>query len=367
MSELSSVHADSIPVLHLAGPPEAMGRVHGETYRDAIRRFADERVALAGNPDWAGRALSRAEVLELARECLRHHARYAPDLTAELEALALGSGLSTAEALIVSGFTDFVDAAYRPTAPAPVAADNCTAMLVPGPRASDGHGFFAQTWDMHESAAQHVVLIDGHPADNLPFFAFTSMGCLGMIGMNAAGLTVGINNLSGADGRPGVTWNFVVRKILQQRTLEEALACLTAAPLAGAHNYLLMDADGHGANVEASPSGCEITRLAATPLAHTNHFLTPALQAIERQRLPQAQASSQARLRRARELLEATETFDVAALAAITRDQEAICYRGAPPNHVATCGAVIANPAKREFWTLRGLPCEQEYQRFTFA
>jgi hypothetical protein len=50
-------------------------------------------------------------------------------------------------------------------------------------------------------------------------------------------------------------------------------------------------------------------------------------------------------------------------LMAVARDEEAICYRGAPPRHVATCGAVVARPADRAFWAVRGLPSEHPFVR----
>ena len=96
-----------------------------------------------------------------------------------------------------------------------------------------------------------MILIHGNP-DNAPeFLTFTITGCVGMIGMNSAGITVGINNLMSTDGQIGVTWPFVVRKILQQHDLDAALDCLTSAKLAGAHNYMLMDKQGNGYEVEA--------------------------------------------------------------------------------------------------------------------
>ena len=48
---------------------------------------------------------------------------------------------------------------------------------------------------------------------------------------------------------------------------------------------------------------------------------------------------------------------------AFTRDDGAICYRGAPPRFVATCGAVVARPADRAFWAVRGLPNEHPFVR----
>lgn len=250
-----------------------------------------------------------------------------------------------------------------PTAtPRPI--DDCTACLVPAGATDDGAALYAQTWDMHATAAEHVVLLDIAPDDGPRALVFTSAGCLGMIGLNAAGVVVGINNLAGADGRIGVTWPFVVRRALQASSAAGALRCITEAPLAGAHNYLVLDAAGDGYNVEAFPSACHVTPLAASPLVHTNHCLAPSTRAVMQIRPSDLQAASEARLARADDML-ATRPITVDALIALTRDPDAICVRPKPPKDVATCGAVVARPATGEMWAIRGLPSEGEYGRFT--
>jgi isopenicillin-N N-acyltransferase-like protein len=135
-------------------------------------------------------------------------------------------------------------------------ADDCTAFLVPDSRTADGHGFFGQTWDMHDDSTEFVILLRGKPDDGPGYLAFSITGCLGMIGMNDAGIAIGINNLLGGDGQVGVTWPFVVRKALQQTEIDAALACITEAKLAGAHNYMIFDAHGRGYNVEAMSTHC---------------------------------------------------------------------------------------------------------------
>ena len=187
-----------------------------------------------------------------------------------------------------------------------------------------------------------------------------------MIGMNEHGITVGINNLVGADGRAGVTWPFVVRQVLRQRTFDDALAAILDAPLAGAHNYLLMDADGRGANVEAMATRAEVTPLADRALVHTNHVLHEANRPLERPKDPVGLASSHARQARGEALLD-RRRLSVEDAMEITRDGQAICYRGVPPKYVATCGAVVARPASRELWALRGLPSERAYRRWSLA
>lgn len=358
-----------IPLLELSGRPYDMGLEHGLRFADAIRRFADERVRLAGDPTWSGRSLSRSDVLALANACLAEHRRYAPELVEELSGMADATGLTLPELIVSGGFTDFIDTAYgakRAQTPAPAAADNCTAFIVPDVRAENGQGFFGQTWDMHASACEHVLLLRGRPQGKPAFLTFTTAGCLGMIGMNEVGICVGINNLLGGDGQAGVTWPFVVRKVLEQETIEAALACVTEARLAGAHNYLLFDAHGRGYNVEATSSAHEVSELSSDALVHTNHCLAERTRAVERTREPDSQASSEARLNRALELLD-RDGITAEDLMALTRDESAICVRPQGAKEIATCGAALMRPKTLEFWAVRGLPSENAYAHFSLA
>jgi len=383
------------PVLTLAGSPRAIGRAHGAALAEAIRHFAAERVSLAGDPLWSGRTMSRAAVLAVAEACVPAHRAYAPDLFAELEGMAEATGLSVSELIVAGGFTDFTDTLFNleagdadrrpsalvggqtsarsaepphtpPRAVTPRPIDDCTACLVPTGATDDGAALYAQTWDMHATAAEHVVLLELVPDDGHRALVFTSAGCLGMIGLNAAGVVVGINNLAGADGRIGVTWPFVVRRALQESSASAALRCITEAPLAGAHNYLVLDAAGDGYNVEAFPTACHVTPLTSSPLVHTNHCLAPSTRSVMQIRPSDLQAASEARLSRADELL-AARPVTVASLIALTRDPDAICVRPKPPKDVATCGAVIARPATGEMWAIRGLPSEGEYGRYVVS
>ena len=361
----------NIPVLSLSGTPFAMGEAHGRAYAEAIRSYTEERIELAGGAAWTGRDIPRDRVMALARACEARHRLYAPDLMQEIDGMAAATGLDPAELIVAGGFTDFIDTVAalgqgEVEDASPPAAQQCTAFLVPGGRTATGSGLFGQTWDMHVSSAEYVVMLEGHPDDAPAFVAFTTMGCVGMVGMNEHGIAVGINNLLGADGAIGVTWPFLVRKVLQQATFDDALHCIRDAPLAGAHNYLLMDGEGRGANVEASATYREVTLLEGEPLVHTNHCLLPQSMEAERPRDPDSQAHSTARLERGRNMLSGA-ALSVEDLMAVTRDEQEICHRGGPPRHVATCGAVVANPATRELWAVKGLPSENEYVRFSLA
>lgn len=362
-----------IRVLAVKGAPYERGYAHGRAYREDIRAYAAERVRLVAGGQWSGRPLPTSEVLALATACEPAHRAYAPDLMQEVDGLAAATGLSVAELIIVSGFTDFVDTVYNAYHPATdpelpagarpfVPLDDCTAFIVPDGAAS-GAGFFGQTWDMHDSAEEYVILLDVQPDDGPAALVFTTTGCVGQIGMNAHGIAVGITNLMGADGQIGVTWPFVVRKVLQQDNIDDALACITDAPLAGAHSYLLFDHTGRGYSVEGMSTVTHVTPLADEPLVHTNHCLFDATLAVAQARPPELQASTENRLRRADALLR-QRPITPETLMDVTRDPEAICVRSKPPWHISSCGAAIMRPKTGEMWAVWGLPAENAYERF---
>jgi isopenicillin-N N-acyltransferase-like protein len=232
-----------IRVLDLAGDHESIGARHGATFAEKIRSYLDDRRHLVQAGGWTGgHTLHRAEVLDLAEACVPHHEAFDTRLFAELRGLARGAGISLAEAVIVGGFTDFVDvvrAAARASSLSGVAEDDCTAFLVPASRAG-GTALFGQTWDMHDTATDRVVVLRLRPDDGPAAAVFTTTGCVGQLGLNEHGVCVGVNNLSGADGRPGVTWPSVVRAMLACRDARAAREVLLDAPLAGAHSYLVL-------------------------------------------------------------------------------------------------------------------------------
>ncbi|MXZ53605.1 MAG: hypothetical protein F4Z34_10515 [Acidimicrobiaceae bacterium] len=360
----------SIRRLDLAGSPEAMGDAHGQAHAAEIRQYAHDRVELVAEGLWSGGPLERGAVLELAGACLPAHEAFSPRLHAEMLAMAGAAGITPAEAVVVGGFTDFVDTVRAVTAgphPVSVTEDDCTAFLVPDARA-DGAGMIGQTWDMHDTATDHVVLARLRPDTGPDVLVFTTVGCLGQIGMNSAGVCVGINNLTGNDGRFGVMWPTVIREMLAQETAPEALDVLRRADLAGAHNYLILDADGRGFNVEAMPSARPVQTLAAEPTVHTNHVTQPAAFPFEGERFSELMANSRRRLEMAKAMLAGdSRPVDPERLMEVTREPSAICRRPDAKYRVESSGAVIMRPRTGDFWACWGQPAENDYEHFSLT
>lgn len=350
-------------ILDAAGAPEEIGAAHGRAHADEIRAYVADRVHIVASGTWTGAPLSHADVLDIAHSMVPAHESFDGNLHAEMAAMADAAGISLAEAVVVGGFTDFVDT-VRAVAGEPgastVAEDDCTAVLVPDERAG-GAGFLAQTWDMHDSATDHVLLLRARPEGAPAVRVFTTTGCLGQIGMNSEGVSVGVNNLTGTDGRPGVTWPSVVRAMLKCATATEALDALLSADLAGAHNYLILDRRGQGFNVEAMPSVRPVTPLGHEPLIHTNHTLDSRAAAAQAERDPRLTDSSRTRLAAAADLL-AAGPIDAERLFALTREPEAICVRARAPFCIESSGAAVMRPGTGDFWACWGLPAENDYE-----
>jgi isopenicillin-N N-acyltransferase like protein len=382
----------NLRLLEVSGAPADMGRQHAAAYPTEIQELTEDRLRLSSDKNWTGQELARQEVLALGQACLPYHEAYAPELMAELRGMSDVTGLSLTELIILNGFTDFIDTIYstdattlphlaRPLSPpespsvslealqlaAHPAADNCTAFIVSPDATAEKQGFLGQTWDMHETATPYLLLLRGKPERGPHFLTFTIIGCVGMIGLNEAGIAIGINNLVAGDGRLGVTWPFVIRKVLAQDNLADALACITQAHLAGGHNYLLADATGRGYNVEAMASRYHVQEVQTGALVHTNHCLIAQNIDVERARLPKSRASSETRLDRGEELLN-RQQLTLTDLTNLTRDHSAvngICVHPEEPFYVESCGAAIMRPATREFWAVWGRPCENEFEHFT--
>jgi isopenicillin-N N-acyltransferase-like protein len=359
-------------VFDVAGDPYTMGRAHGERFADDIRAFAEQRLAFCADPSFTGKGLTRDHVMDITRACIPYHEAYYPAAMDELRGIADATGLTIEETIILNGFTDLLDTIQSfdkdVILPDTVARDDCTAFIASPHATADGQPYVGQTWDMNREATPYIFVLRAEPDDGPRYITMTVTGCIAMIGMNEAGISIGITNLCGADGRIGVTWTFVVRKALAQDNLKDAISCIMDAPLAGGHNYYLADSAGRCVNIEAMATQKHIETIDSGAYVHTNHCLVPQTQAVES--LPDAyfEASAHARYARANTLLQ-KDGITVDDLMALTRDHGAeigVCVHLGEGNlhHVESGAAAILSPATREMWAIWGNPCQGAYEQF---
>jgi len=122
------------------------------------------------------------------------------------------------------------------------------------------------------------------------------------IGCNAEGIGVAINSVYPTDGGVGVPRILSARAVLEATTISQAIRACVPKLRAGGYSYLLADPYGELYSVETSATSHDISYGHAGWLTHTNHYLSPKLQALEEKG---AFASSHVRLNRAGRLLQA--------------------------------------------------------------
>jgi isopenicillin-N N-acyltransferase-like protein len=254
------------------------GLFHGHALRDEIAAIAAIRSELCLSQ---GMFRSDDELLRIAALHRPVLEAFDADLYAELLGIAEGAGQSIERMVVLNHYTDLKDLDPRVVLGETTRAsrdlqkeEDCTAIVA----ATEEGAVLAQTWDMHGSAAPFVIAMHLPSVGEVPEAWMLSIaGCLGMAGMNRAGLGVTINNLKSSDARVGLVWPALVRRVLRETGAAEARDVVTSAPLGSGHHYLVADPE-HAYGIETSGTLREVWAQAdlmdlGNGFHHENHCL----------------------------------------------------------------------------------------------
>ena len=137
--------------------------------------------------------------------------------------------------------------------------------------------WIGQNMDLGSFTDGHQVLLRVARSASEPGAVIFSVGCMiGLMGVNARGIALCVNSLPQLSAaREGVPVAFMVRKILQAHSMEEAVQTVKRLPHATGQHYLIADCDGIR-SFEASATGV-VEYHAPDPgrVLHTNHPLSP--------------------------------------------------------------------------------------------
>jgi len=254
------------------------GQVHGESFAGEIRSLAQIRLHLACKIS----GFSSPGLVEVASMHLPILRDFDADLYDELLGLAEGSGCSAEEIIILNQYTDIRDLSPEKWG---AASDRCGGAASFSDDADYDGGctivwsrtksgpIFAQTWDMHASALPYVMMLRIPDAAGDDAYLLSLTGCLGMAGLNGAGLCIGINNLTSTDAQPGVVWSAIVRRVLRESAVSAARDMLLGARVGSGHHYLVCDSSSV-ASVETSGMERKVVfRGESDDYVHSNHCL----------------------------------------------------------------------------------------------
>lgn len=344
--------------------PRERGRAHGEAFRPLIGEIAAIRVQLCITN---GRFTSPEEVQATARAHLPILERYDRDLYEELVGIAEGAALDPSSIVVLNHYTDLKDldpsGLGAPSGP----GDECSAVYA----RSDAGPLLGQTWDMHGSACPYVMMLhvpahEGTPAAWL--LAIT--GCLGMTGLNDAGVGIAINNLRCNDARVGLVWPALVRRALVERSAGAARDVILRAPLGSGHHYLVASSEG-AFGIETSGTLRKIVYHGETrEYVHTNHCFDPELTACTSVGPESTTFERLDVLSRSFEARPIADRIDLwSRLGSHALYPAAVCMHLASPDRphaTSTCGGIVMDLTRIDAWAAAGCIHSARPQRFDF-
>ena len=353
-------------VVELSGDAYARGLAGGQAMRSRIHSH------MAAWREWLA-AVTGADPDDYLRRMLRETdyraaiGRHTPDLLEEVRGLAAGAGvdpdLMFALQLMDEEWFYRRGAGLRRRAP-----DKCSSLAIVEP---GGPTWIGQNMDLGRYTHGHQVALriaadGGHPGS----LVFTTAGVIALMGVNDAGLGVCVNSLPQLPSAPqGVPVAFVVRRLLQARTVAEAAALVLEIPHATNQHYLLAE-PGALRSFEASAAGVtEYRPPDPRRIFHTNHPLT------EEQGTPEAEAARHNSARRLASVVGrlsggAPGLADIqASLSACDDPDNPVCRTGGDGDIGFTCGSMISalTPGAVESWMSPGPPNEAGYTRLSLA
>ncbi len=226
-------HNGAMHTVTAGGDPRSIGHGHGEATRLQIRALLDV---------WRREAALAGHDLDPLIHTIAHESgflattrRWLPDLVEEVEGLAVGAGISAAEAFALN----CMDEAWWLGS---TAGGGCSVIAVVDhvDVSVVGQNMDLDSW-MDGSQVALRVQPKGRPRQVL----LSRAGMVGLCGANDAGLAVMVNTLAQLPtDRDGVPVAFVVRALLSQPSLEAAVELVQRLPHASGQAYTLASPEG---------------------------------------------------------------------------------------------------------------------------
>lgn len=352
----------AIPVIDIDGTPAERGEMHGRAQAEAIGRFYDRWIQEAAA---APLPIRETDAVAYALGLLPESRKQTPDLVAEIEGIAEGSGHAFEKVWMLNCFDEL--AGYH-LYEGINAGRACTTIAATGHSTTDGTTYIGQSWDTGEWFESIILRIA--PSDLEPgALIYSHPGLVGGTGINDAGIALVWNSLQPRDVRQGVPIPFLVRRALAERKLSDAISAALIPVRAIGFNFII-GAEFGAVNIEASATRQHVTYI-GRHLAHANHYEAPELLADEGN--PKFEGSSFVRGGRMAQLLdESAGHIDLGSLERMFKDHAnypgSICAHLDSPNYpFMTRAAMLYVPATRTMLITAAPPCEAPYEAYTLA
>ncbi|HWO93673.1 MAG TPA: C45 family peptidase [Dehalococcoidia bacterium] len=355
------IGSDPIPIVLVEGEPRERGRQHGELARDLVALSVErymERFAHFARLDPPGVRDLAAAFAPIIRD-------YDPDLLEEIEGVAEGAGFAREDLLAVNCRSEVMFGKAVP---------ECTSFGLNAEVTANGHTYVGQNWDWAPDIKETLILLVVKQEPKPTIVLLDEAGMIGRMGLNDAGIGLATNTLISEQREIGVPYNMLLRGILNQRGMAQAIAALVRPKRAISANYLIGHGDGQTIDIEASPIHVDTLVPRDGIITHGNHFEGPRLQGrdLSLERFPDsAYRGCRLRDRLAKHSGSLTEADVQEALRDSFGHPDAICRAADPAqgrfDQLETVASIVIDATERRFWLARGAPSENAYHEFLLA
>jgi len=335
-------------LISLQGSHYDIGHAHGDALAEEIRSFFHLFQAKL-----AARNISLDNALKISRKFEGFVEKHTPELQEEMQGIADGAGIEYENVLSLNCMFEIPRIAGKKE------LHYCTAWGV-----TNGKKCMAvQNLDLASEYSGLLTLFRIAPEKKNAILLQAMPGMIGMLGMNQEGLVFTGTTVSSRQVSYGLPKPFICRSILHNcSNVKEATKALLDFPRTTGGNALLADASGGLRIAECSSAKCAIIFPENGYVTATNHYTDDDLFGLS---LPDI-ASSEARLRRIKWLLEHAEKLDLEEMFSFTRDHEhapdsfTICRHGS----ISTVSSLVFLPQEKSIWIAQGLPCMSSFRLY---
>lgn len=348
-------------LIEVKGDHRSVGRQIGEACRNEVQHSIESARKLI-NALSAELRIDWDLAIIQAKKYLPYVYEYYPRYMEEMIGIAEGSQTSIDDIFTLNAFEGIVmDRLYL---------SKCTSLAVNQTRTERENVFVAHNEDWFPDDEEDVYLIKAKLNDEPPFLAMNYGGLLPNIGLNAAGIAQCCDTVYPKEKRIGIPRVVVGRAVLGAKTINDAIYRAISPHRAAGYNHLIVHESGELYNIEVSAQNFAIQYGKTGYVVHTNHYLSPKMQALEEE--AEQLIGSQVRYFRALRMVREIKRHTLTSLQAIQRDHVnypySICchmnHLENPYDREKTICALVMDLTERIIYMALGNPCQNLYYPF---
>lgn len=352
-----------LPVIEVSGNSYEIGFQHGQKAKkqiDVVVGIYKDMFYEYSHITWD---MAKKIALTFEDSIRAFHADYIE----EIKGIADGSGYEYAEILAMNVRSELVFQGTHLT------SDGCTSMVVTADHTDKAGTYLGQNWDWKVKTLEGAILLkikkEGVPA----IATMTEAGIIGKIGMNENGIGVCFNALSVDDTPTGVPIHIILRNIMEQKTLVEAMQVVTNTQI-GCPANILVASSTEALDFEVEIDDFETIYPTDGIITHTNHYTTIRLprmgrRDMARRKFPDTFIRKGCADKLIRSVKRPITIEDMKMVFTSHCDRScAICHHEEENREssggIGTVFSIIMDLQNREFYVSFGQPCEHPYLKY---